>query len=162
LPHYYQDQNFNAYFFCGYDNKSNLFVDGADVGSYHTLFAELPNGSTTFKDIKLNQTIGYPGAVQWDGKYVAVGDTFADALYRFKISGANGVSAGKVVFKTDHNNLVTQFSIVGSTIVLPYGTLSRDVHKLGFWRYPAGGVPAASLNVPRAVELIGVTLSVKK
>ena len=74
VPHSYQDSAFNAYFFCGYDNKSDLFVDGADYGSYHTLLAEIPAGKSTFTNIAPDQTIGYPGGVQWDGTYLTVGD----------------------------------------------------------------------------------------
>lgn len=162
LPFFHEDHNFNAYFFCGYDDKGNLFVDGADVGSYHTLFAELPNGSSNLRDITLDQTIGYPGGVQWDGKYVAVGDGSSDELYRFKISGAKGTSAAKVSFKTDRSTLIAQFWIGGSTIVLPYGTLSREVRKVGLWSYPKGGTPSAVIEVPRATELVAATVSVAK
>jgi len=162
VPHSYQDSAFNAYFFCSYDDKSNLFVDGADYGSYHTLLAEIPAGKSTFTNIAMNQTIGYPGGVQWDGTYLAVGDAFADALYRFKISGKKATSVGKTAFKGDHANLITQYWIDGSTVIVPYGTLARDVRKVGFWPYPGGGSPTPTLDVPRASELIGVTVSVAK
>ncbi|HYL26263.1 MAG TPA: hypothetical protein VEW74_00445, partial [Candidatus Nitrosotalea sp.] len=162
LPNFYEDRAFNSYFFCGYDANGNLFVDGADSGSYHTLFAELPSGSSTIEQIKLDRTIGFPGGVQWDGKYLAVGDTSADALYRFRIAGKKGVTAGRVGFKSDHSTLISQFWIDGSRVVLPYGTLAREVRKLGFWRYPAGGSPLASIDVPRANELIGATVSVAR
>jgi hypothetical protein len=160
LAHYYEDRNFNSYLFCGYDDKGNLFVDGADVGSYHTLFAELPSGSSAFKDITLDRSIGFPGGVQWGGKYVAVGDAFADALYRFKIAGTKGTSAGKVSFKSNHSNLISQFWIGGATIVEPYGSLNRETRKVGFWPYPAGGMPSLSIDVPRSTELVSATVSV--
>lgn len=60
-------------YFCGYDPKGNLFVDGVGTDGFH--FAELPKGKKTFTNITLKGgTVLYPGDVQWDGKYVAVGD----------------------------------------------------------------------------------------
>ncbi len=162
VPHSYQDSAFNAYFFCGYDDKSNLFVDGADYGSYHTLLAEIPAGKSTFTNIAPDQTIGYPGGVQWDGTYLTVGDSSADELYRFKVSGKKATSVGKTSFKGDRSDLIVQYWIDGSSIIVPYGTLPRDVRKVGFWSYPGGGSPTPTLDVPRASELIGVTVSVAK
>jgi hypothetical protein len=159
IAHFREDRAFNAYFFCGYDAKGNLFVDGEDAGSYHTLFAELPSGSSNFTDITLDQAIAYPGGVQWDGKYVAVGDVGADLLYRFKVRGTKGASSGTTSLKGDHSNLITQFVIDGSSVVLPYGTRSREVRSVGLWPYPGGGSPTTSFAVPRASELVGITLS---
>lgn len=158
----YQDPNFSTYYFCSYDDDGNLFVDGADANSVHTLFAELPKGKSKFTDITLDQTIGFPGAVQWDGQYVDVGDTFGHDLYRFKIAGAKGTSAGRLGFGGDRSMLVGQFWIEGSTIVSPYGTFSRGMHKVGLWAYPKGGSPSASIDVRNSAELVGATVSVAK
>jgi hypothetical protein len=159
LPNFYQDPAVNSFFFCGFDDKSNLYVDGADVGSYHTLFAELPAGSTTFTNITLDKTIGYPGGVQWDGKYVAVQDSYNRAVYRFKITGANGKSMKTVHFTNDRSTLIAQFWIAGTKIILPYGTNKRAVRSVGYWAYPAGGSASQSFKVHPVTELIGVTLS---
>lgn len=162
VPHSYQDTAFNGYFFCSYDNQGNLFVDGADYGSYHTLFAELANGSSTLNSVTLNQTIGYPGGVQWDGKYIAVQDAFSHTIYRFSFSGSGGTSMGTVHVKGDPSTLITQFWIDGSTVVVPYGTRPRIVHSVGYWPYTKGGTPSQSFTVPHATELIGVTVSLAK
>lgn len=162
LPRSYQAPGFNTYYFCGYDDKSNLFVDGADLSTVHTLFAEFPKGATKFTDITLNQTIGYPGAVQWDGKYMAVGDIFARALYRFKVAGTKATSAGKVSFTGNRSTLIAQFWIDGSTIVLPYGKRTRSVRRVGYWQYPGGGTATKSLKVVGATELVGATVSLPK
>lgn len=157
----YRDPNFSTYYFCSYDNDGNLFVDGSDANSIHTLFAELPKGKSAFTDIALDQTIGFPGAVQWDGRYVDVGDTFHHDLYRFKIAGAKGVSAGKLSFTGDRSALEAQFWIDGSTIVLPYGVLGRAMHEVGLWAYPKGGSPSGSIHVRNSTELLGVTVSLR-
>lgn len=159
VPHSYQDTAFTEYFFCGYDDRGNLFVDGADSGSYHTLFAELANGSSTLTSITLNKTIGYPGAVQWDGKYVAVQDALSRIIYRFSIAGSTGTSMGSIHLKGDVDHLVTQFWVSGTTIVVPFGTQPRQAHSVGFWSYPGGGKASSTFHVPNATELVGATIS---
>lgn len=161
LPHSFNNTKFNAYFFCGYDNHSNLFVDGADVGSYHTEFAELAGGSTTLKSIVLNKTIGYPGGVQWDGHYVAVQDISSRILYRFQISGSRGKSVGTTQFQGDTSTLIKQFWISGKNIVIPYGA-GRHIGKVGEWPYPAGGARSQSIAVSHATELLGITISLAR
>jgi hypothetical protein len=158
----YQDSNFNEYFFCSFDSKGNLYVDGTNAGTTRTQLAELPRGSRSFTDITLNQSLGpYPGAVQWDGKYVAIQDATTSVLYRISVAGSTGTVVGKTRFKGDRSTLVAQFWIDGSTIVVPYGTAKRSVLKIGFWPYPAGGAFAKSIDAPRgSSELFGTTVSV--
>lgn len=162
LPSTYQDSAINAYFFCSYDDHGNVFVDGADVGSYHTEFAELPKGGTSFTEISLDKTIGYPGGVQWDGKYMAVQDSASRILYRFKLTGSKGKSVGSVRFTGDKSTLVHQFWIQAPSIVMPYGSTYRQVRQVGFWPYPAGGSATKTFSVKRATELVGVTVSLAK
>jgi DNA-binding beta-propeller fold protein YncE len=159
FPSTYQDTAFNAYFFCSYDNNGNLFVDGADYGSYHTELAEMPSGSTSFTAISLDKTIVYPGGVMWDGTNLAIQDTTSRILYRFKIAGTKGKTAGSTVFNGDRTTLIHQFWIAGNSIVIPYGTTQRLVRKIGVWPYPGGGAVTKSFSVPRSTELVGVTLS---
>jgi|HubBroStandDraft_4_1064222.scaffolds.fasta_scaffold00014_64 hypothetical protein len=161
-PHSYQNTAFNAYFFCSYDDKGNLFVDGADYGSYHTLFAELANGSSTLTSVTLDKTIGYPGGVQWDGKYIAVQDTYGHAIYRFSISGSSGTSMGAVHIKGDKSGLLAQFWIDGNTVVVPYGTKPRETRSVGLWPYTGGGSPTKGFAVEHATELVGATVSLAK
>ncbi|HEY2554517.1 MAG TPA: hypothetical protein VGI15_04630, partial [Candidatus Cybelea sp.] len=75
-PAAYSDPNIYYYYYCGYDDKGDLFVDGLGYGS-ETGFAELPAGGSAFVDIALPETIYLPGGVQWDGQYMAVGDQVA-------------------------------------------------------------------------------------
>lgn len=160
FPSNYSDTAINAYFFVSYDNHSNLYVDGADYGSYHTLFAELPKGATQFKAITLDETIHYPGGVQWDGSAMAIQDTTSRILYRFKLEGSQGKALSSTRFAENHSTLVHQFWIDGSTIVMPYGTVARLVRRVGFWHYPAGGALQKSFGITKASELVGVTISV--
>ena len=137
---------------CGYDNKGNLFVDGltslpSEGGVFQ--FAELPKGSSSFTNITLNRKIKIPGAVQWDGTYVTVGDAETGAIYR-----TNG-AGGKVVGSTKLAGTRFDFQswIQGKTIVAPryYSIVAR------FWHYPAGGKAYKSIKVGSP---FGTTVSV--
>jgi hypothetical protein len=160
----YQDPSFNQYYFCGFDAKGNLFVDGTNAATTKTQLAEMAHGSTTLTNIALKQSLGpYPGAVQWDGKYVAIADGATGIVYRLKVTGSSGAVIGSVHLTGERSNLVTQFWIAGSTIVVPYGTAKRVVKRIGFWPYPEGGSATKSIDAPGgAAELFGTTLSVAK
>ena len=73
--------HFTTYEFCGYDDAGNLFVDGTNHLE-HFLFAEIPKGSRFLTVIDLGGHVLKPSAVQWDGKYMAVGDEVGNMVYR--------------------------------------------------------------------------------
>lgn len=150
----YADPSIAEYRFCGYDDKGNLFVDGAATGSKFA-FAELPKGSGTFTDITLNKSIEWPGGVQWDGKYIAVGDTDAHVIYRTEPSGAV-----KATTDLGGANYVNQFWISGparkkhhkDTVL----AASQDGGNFAYYNYPAGGGATITVDVS---EPFGITLS---
>jgi hypothetical protein len=93
-PTVYQSSQFYEFFFCGYDNKGNLFADGISApGSGHFALAELLRGAATFTNIAVDQYVTFPGEVQWDGKHLAVGNQFTD-IYEFAIKGHRAISVG--------------------------------------------------------------------
>ncbi|MBV8530909.1 MAG: hypothetical protein JO104_06295 [Candidatus Eremiobacteraeota bacterium] len=139
-PAYYTDSSMYYVYYCGYDAAGNLFVDGRTIGGAFQ-FAELPKSSSTFTNITLSGATDYfPGNVQWDGSYVAVGDqqyqnANASAVYR--TTGASG----KVVGTTP----LTGAKDVMGFYVLPktHSLIGPDVddNDVGLYRYPAGGNP---------------------
>ena len=138
FPKIYSDSSFFYMYFCGYDNKGNLFVDGLTGYGGSFVFAELPARHKRFTNITLNQSIQSPGGVQWDGAHVAVGaqgNGEGSVIYQFTFSG----NKGKVVGSTPLNESkdIAQFWIQGRKVVGPdYGS-----GEVGFWNYPAGGSP---------------------
>lgn len=138
-PINYLDSDFDQYFFCGYDNKGNLFVDGLSSGSASE-FAKLPKGSKTLKSITLNQTVQLPGGVQWDGKYVAIGDQIAATIYQFNVSGSVGTKVG--ITPLNGGNYVRQFWIYGRKVIGP----DNQGANVKFWNYPGGGTATKSIN----------------
>jgi hypothetical protein len=135
-PKIYSDSNFFRMYFLGYDAKGDLFVDGSN-SSASFKYAELPKGSKTFTDITLNKAIAFPGDVQYDGKYVAVGDQGNANIYQ--------TSGGTIVGTTTLGGAqqVGTFFIFGNTVLCP-GSCGADV---AVYAYPAGGAPIKALNL---------------
>jgi hypothetical protein len=145
-PTYYIDSQMFAVYFCGYDNKGNLYVDGTAGGpSGPFRFAELPKGKKKFKDITLKGgSIVFPGTIRWDGKRVAVGDQVYQGGYPetsaiYQTTGAGGKIVG--VTELSGSSDVEGFWIDGKTVV---GTDEcqngcTTYSSVGFYKYPVGG-----------------------
>lgn len=161
-PTTYTDKDFNVYLFCTFDASGNLFVDGLNNGTTSTQYAELPKGGSALTSLKVSQPIAYPGAIQWDGTYVAVEDVAKATLYRLKFSGSNGSVAGSLHLNNVRSHLLVQFWIEGKTLVVPFGGKSRFVKTVGLWGYPAGGAPTAAFGIPGDIELVGATVSLAR
>ncbi|MGB8149847.1 MAG: hypothetical protein WCE97_01475 [Candidatus Cybelea sp.] len=158
-PTYYTDSNIYyglySYFFCGYDDNGNVYVDGTNDGSGGFEFAELPSGSSAFTDITLNQHIGFPGGVQWDGKHIAVGDQYGQAIYQFTISGSKGTEIGSTLLTGSGD--VVQFWKQGPKVVGP----DQSNSDVGFWNYPAGG--SSTKTITNGIDVpVGATVSKRK
>jgi hypothetical protein len=142
-PTYYYDSNLYDVYFCGYDNKGNLFVDGRNISGVFG-FAELKKGDSSLTDIPLTGgTIYFPGNIRWDGTYVAVGDqeygdTEASAIYQ--TTGAGGSIVGTTPLTGAED--VVGFTIQKKTAIGPDASLA-DV---GIYKYPAGGSPTHTLT----------------
>lgn len=138
--------------FCGYDDKGNLFVDGATYDGQVFQFAELPKNGTSMTTISLNQSVGFGAAVQWDGRYVTVQDSNVSKIYRFAISGSTGVLKGTVDLGNAQGLYQTWIDgkkVVGADI------LSNTVW---YWKYPAGGAAIKSIT-KQVLAPYGVTIS---
>jgi hypothetical protein len=139
--------------FCGYDNAGNLFIDGE--APHYFAFAELPKGSSTLENITLDQNIEHAGAVQWDGKYMAVGDDATQTIYQFTISGSSGTLKGTTSLGNAQS--VYQWWIDGGKVVG-----SDDLPStVWYWHYPDGG--AAIKAITKGVGApVGATISKAK
>jgi hypothetical protein len=164
VPTAYVDPALYYYWFPAYDDLGNLFVDGEVHAVNAVGVAELPKGGTKFINLTLDQTIGYPGGVQWDGTNLAVGDQTLDAnaIYRFAIAGSKATLVGT----TDLEDAQDVFQFWISTkadrqhrrvIGADNGDGHGNFSAVRYWNYPAGGVPIESIDdVPWAS---GVTVS---
>ncbi len=157
----YTDPNLDLYY-PGYDDKSNLFIDGYNGQQFG--FAELPKGSNVFTNITLDRNVGNPGQVQWDGKYITVeGGVGAQsaAIYRVEVFGSTGTVVGTTQLRGLRRNAELSW-IQSSRVVVPYARLhGESSNRLGFSKYPAGGrVTKVLKGIGRPAGFNGVTVSV--
>jgi hypothetical protein len=152
------DLNVPEVFYCGYDDAGNLFIDGENIGSSFE-FAELPVNGRRFKNITLQQRIGFPGSVQWDGKNVTVADagsSITPTIYRFAIEHAKGDLVGTTLLDTAND--------IGQTWITPasgkaakQNVVAAESGTVGIWKYPAGKAPLRTLT--GFTNPFGVTVS---
>jgi hypothetical protein len=135
-----QAPNIYSYGFVGYDNKGNLFVDGSSTsikenGKFE--YAELPRGQNQMTPITLKGgSIKSAGDIQWDGKYIAIGDPGSAVIYQ--TTGANIVGSTPL----RGSSRVVGFFIDGQTVICA-DSGNRTVE---FYKYPAGGSPTGSIT----------------
>jgi hypothetical protein len=123
--------------YCGYDNVGNLFVDGFDGSKWG--LSELPEGGSTFEKLTLDQSVGQPGQVQWDGQYLSYEsqESGRPTISRLSISGSTATVVGQTRLKRVPRALRLSWIYQGS-VVAPYvvnGPASKDI---GIWKYPKG------------------------
>ncbi|HET6276708.1 MAG TPA: hypothetical protein VFE16_12330 [Candidatus Cybelea sp.] len=126
-------------YFDAYDNQSNLFVDGFSRNDGFAL-VELKKGSSALVTITTSNTVEFPGSVQWDGKYLAVTDQGAGAIYRYTVGGTNATLKGTVL-------LSGATDCAATWIARPYVYCADAGNSDGeVFKYPAGGTPIATLS----------------
>jgi hypothetical protein len=152
--------------YCGYDNAGNLFVDGLGSGEKVGL-AELPKGGDTFLSVSVNQSVGQPGQIQWDGKYI----TYESAGYppvvisQLEVYGSQATVVGTATLKSIQH-FSRQSWIYKDAIIVPYSN-HRDEYatNIGIWKYPDGGKPSRKVTrfqgySKKHIGFYGATLSV--
>lgn len=80
-----------------------------------------------------------PGSVQWDGKYVGLGDGVG-TIHRFTIVGGKGTQVGKTTLDGSRNP--GAFWILGTTVV----SGNRTAKSVMIWRYPNAGQPIRTIS----------------
>jgi hypothetical protein len=95
--------------------------------------------------VTLDKPVGGPGAVQWDGTYLAVATNDnrnglnKAGIYRVPVSG----NTGKVVDVLRPRDFYhTLFVLHGRAVI---GLASKSGERIWVWPYPAGGKPTQSL-----------------
>jgi hypothetical protein len=157
----YNDSKIPYFGFCTYDNEGDLFASGSNQYYASNLF-ELPEGSSSFTDISLNQSLT-AGSIQWSGGGLAAAALNGNhdgkqAIYQIQISGSTGTISGPTLLwsrRDRRNRDEVQFWVQGGTIVGP------DYNKgLELWRYPKGGRPKKVISA--TVLFYGITVSVSR
>jgi hypothetical protein len=157
----YSDSNFTNFDYCAYDDNGNLFVDGVTTkGGEPVALTKFSTTTGEFTDIALPKKLPGLGALQWDGKYLAIDDAArrSNRIYQVEVSG----SSGKVVGTTSLSGRLNQdwMWIQNDTVIFPiYEGRGQGI---GLWAYPAGGKPTKTLPrdyFPAKGPIRGVTVS---
>ena len=151
-PQIYTDSAIDSYDYCTYDASGNLFVNGIRGRQMH--LTELPSGGSTLGTVTLDEKIGRIGGLQWDGQYLAFGDSLSHVVYQFSVAGGHATTVSTThftgwtgrIFKT-----IEPFAIYNGVIVL---TFSK--RQTGFWKFPAGGKSAHRIGITTGAKTISV------
>lgn len=156
---WYRDPEIGTFGLCGYDDRGNLFVDGTGSGSF---LAELPRGSSEFRNYSLESKFAAYGDVAWDGAHITLSNPTTGFLYRLRFAKASFKVVGTTHIKGWVNSYSGHFPYIQTG--LANGTFiaqSSAVAELGQWRYPGGGHARRTLGPFETgnVNIYGVTLS---
>jgi hypothetical protein len=147
-PKTYTPPNMSNPYFCGYDDKGNLYVDGTQSGvSTEFILAERPKGKS-FKDITLKGgSINFPGNIRWDGKNLLIGDQEAgsehDTSVIYQTTGAGGKIVGSIPLTGSGD--ILGYWIEGNTVIGP-DFENANANNVYFYKYPAGGKAIKTLK----------------
>jgi hypothetical protein len=155
IPKVYKSASLWEAFWCGYDGQGNLFVDGQNYPSKGQgfVFLELAKDGSSLNVITLDQSMGFPGGVQWDGKHIAVGSFYPPpsgrpVIYQFAIKGRKGTKTGTTrLGRLGSVDDVKQFWIQNKTVVATNGGAGDGKHGAAiFYNYPSGGKPTEKIT----------------
>jgi len=144
---------------CAYDNKGALYCDAYFNDGLDTKFFSLLVGHSKLKAIDVRHGLRLQGgALQWDGKDLAMGVGGGGTICRIRIFGAKGRVVGFT--RLVKNGLIPRFWLTstgaGMRVIAPtYGSGEAEV---GYWNYPAGGSPTKTITGEFS-QPQGVTLS---
>jgi hypothetical protein len=127
--------------FAGFDNKGNLYVDG--LGATAFTFVELPKGSKSWETLSLSASgcgascyVGFPGEVQFDGKYITLNNVESQNILGYTCSGTTCTHKRTVSLSGS--------SYCGTWIANGYVICADDAgaETTIIYKYPAGGIIA--------------------
>jgi hypothetical protein len=118
------------YYTCGYDDHGNLVVDGSSHGV--VALAILKHGAGKLQLLTLDQSLSFPGGVQWDGRHWAIGNQ-QDDVYQFDIEGTKGKKVGTTALNGAAG--VYGFYVDKHQIVVP----EYAANQVQIYPYPKGG-----------------------
>ena len=129
--------------YCGYDSAGNLFVDGWG-SSESVALSELPARTSGFDKLSIDQHVGVPGQIQWDGSYMtwqSSNPQGADTISRFVTNGSQATIVGTT--NLEGIKLQTHQSwIYNDSVIVPFahpGARRAKSNEIGIWSYPKGG-----------------------
>jgi hypothetical protein len=161
-PKFYEDKGYYAMQFCAYDDKGNLFVNGAMTEKNRSQLVELAKGATKFVNITLEKPTNVYGGIQWAGSDLAIGGYFPiksgkPVLYRYSLNGEKGNLIGMTPLGPPAYQIF-QFFIDDATVIAPnWAKTGARLYSILTYDYPKGGAQTSKviqhMDHPRAVVL---------
>ncbi len=147
---------------CGYDSAGNLFVSGYSTGVTPG-FSELPAENSLFMKLSIPESVGPPGQVQWDGKYITYEGRVKrhPRISRLTISGS-AANVAKTINIKGISRWPMQSWIYNSHVLIPYSNKGDQARNLGLWDYPKGNSRVKTFDFgsyQRGLHINGVTVS---
>lgn len=134
--------------YCAYDDHGNLFISGA-TNYRQFMLAEMPRNKTAFKYLTLNQYINTGGGLEWDGRYLALGDEASNPSVIYQLSISRKVATVVSTTTLDGTSRVRTFLIpeLGSDGVQGTQVIAPSIFgPIGFYNYPGGGSPTMTIS----------------
>jgi hypothetical protein len=140
-----------GFYYCSYDNKSNLYLTAANGSTEKAVLVRLASGSASFEQISLIPKLYVAGniapTVQWDGRHITVTsdqERSPISLYRLRITGSSATVISSATLNSPKNVYYGQMWIQEKAIIgVGYGHHDSDAF---LWPYPKGGVPYRTIK----------------
>jgi hypothetical protein len=161
-PTLYTYSKFCNYWYPGYDNAGNLYVQGWSK-KFVTGLAELRNGAKDLHGLTLKGfTIGFPGTVIWVGSTLAVTDQAykgrpTTAVYYVKVSGTTATRTSETILK---DSCLSTFTDVAQPWIMGMKLVGGNTfcrYRFGYWNNSAGGDPRKTIDTDIAPRNTGGT-----
>jgi hypothetical protein len=161
-PTLYTDSKFCNYWYPGYDNAGNLYVQGWSK-KFVTGLAELRKGATDFRGLTLKGfKIGFPGTVIWVGSTLAVTDQAykglpTTAVYYVTVSGTTATRTSETILK---DTCLSKFTDVAQPWIMGMKLVGGNTYcryRFGYWNNSAGGDPRKTIATDIAPRNTGGT-----
>jgi hypothetical protein len=132
-------------FYDGFDKSGNLYVDGFNSGGTFGL-VELPKGSKSWETLS-GASVEFPGNVQFDGKYITVGDQEAHTINGYTCGGTSCTLKRTVSLSGASD--CDQTWIAKGYIICP----DAGLNNAAIYPYPKGGAALHQLTGPFSAPL---------
>jgi hypothetical protein len=154
------------FYWCAYDNHGNLFADGVSGVSDGPApeLVELHKRAKSLTDIPLNEGPYSPiGGLLWDGRFLALQAISKYGFARLKIRKNQWTQHGNGVYLADAESGF-EFAIVPAyggkhRVLIEASSDESAPYSVGYWDYPSGGKPFATITDGISGAAVGITVS---
>lgn len=144
-PIYYINSKPYSFGFCAYDGHGNLFIAPWGSAEYSG-FAELPKGTTTFKQLALSNGAS-PHSLQWYNGELIVSQYPPKSgpvyIYRVKVSNGVATVVGTTTLDEPYGGGTRSQFWIGDRYIVGAG---HSLKGLFMWHYPEGGNVAQTVT----------------